>query len=523
MEYRARECLNMDGQYDCDIEALPWGPTLVVTQTFDLPDMFGAQSTIYNSREEPRCFYENSFHTLRDHGRVMGFRWDTSTMGGGMTNVNNIMDHWQGSARLYGQNSDHMVLTRSDDDFFDDSGFAIVQFDSFSNNGAQWSSNLTPLNSQYPQSVNPPSGDRMIRWINAVSPLSFNTYGHPGGVATFGDAMVTVLHSPKNVGEPSIKTELHIWDFQDPSNPKLIQAIDTTPQDDEELQWASVTRLHTDDEHDGKYVIVVASKDYDKMIFYISSSTDIFNADNPWTHFYTWLASNPDTISQLPNTGNLEFEKYQNVSILSDCLSGELYIVASDKNKWSGKDWLDMWKIDATSNNQIEVIKQGERHMHCSAFGAKWCDYDAGGNAYVDKNGNLLVYSTNRDYEEEDGDFGSRFMQFAATGYSDAPAMRVNVEFVGCSGSTPKFIVDWWVSANGPVNTYTKQYKQGSGSYHTYSGGNGSIYYGASNRNDIFRVMACNDIGCGSYGSDNTGSVSCGGSGGGGGGGVEPF
>ena len=68
----------------------------------------------------------------------------------------------------------------------------------------------------------------------------------------------------------------------------------------------------------------------------------------------------------------------------------------------------------------------------------------------------------------------------------------------------------------------------GMNSFHGVSSGASRRYslklrYGKAS---IFRVMACNDIGCGSYGSDNTGSVSCGGSGGGGGGGgggVEPF
>lgn len=93
-----------------------------------------------------------------------------------------------------------------------------------------------------------------------------------------------------------------------------------------------------------------------------------------------------------------------------------------------------------------------------------------------------------------------------------------HVEFVGCMGSSPRFVVDWNVDA-GVWDTFDVDVRPGAGSWQPYYNGSntsGPLYWGASNRNDTFRVRACRQGSCGTFNTDTTGSWTCGGGGGGG-------
>ena len=94
----------------------------------------------------------------------------------------------------------------------------------------------------------------------------------------------------------------------------------------------------------------------------------------------------------------------------------------------------------------------------------------------------------------------------------------VQVEFVGCNNTVPQFLVNV-LSRGGDPDEFNVQVRQGSGSFFNFTG---TVYNGASGRNDTFRANACNENGCSSFASDSTGSISCGSTGGGGGGGDEP-
>lgn len=90
------------------------------------------------------------------------------------------------------------------------------------------------------------------------------------------------------------------------------------------------------------------------------------------------------------------------------------------------------------------------------------------------------------------------------------PAPSVHVEFVGCDRQTPEFSVD--VFGNGKASDEIRlELKQAGGNFRPF---NGSTYFGISNQNDVFRAQACNEYGCGTYGSDSTGRQRCGGGGG---------
>ncbi|MFZ5601238.1 MAG: hypothetical protein ACOY7J_02195 [Pseudomonadota bacterium] len=90
------------------------------------------------------------------------------------------------------------------------------------------------------------------------------------------------------------------------------------------------------------------------------------------------------------------------------------------------------------------------------------------------------------------------------------PAPTVHVEFSGCDGPTPEFTVD--VFSNGKATDEIRvELKQAGGNFRRFTG---STYFGISNQNDVFRAQACNEYGCGTYGTDSTGRQRCGGGGG---------
>lgn len=108
------------------------------------------------------------------------------------------------------------------------------------------------------------------------------------------------------------------------------------------------------------------------------------------------------------------------------------------------------------------------------------------------------------------------------------PTPTLHVEFVGCDGASPKFLVDWGHSGIAP-DSYDVDLKVGFGSYQSFydgSGGGSQLYWGSSQRNDAFRARVCKNGSCSSFTSRTTGSIYCGGGGGGGGddgGPINPF
>ncbi|MEU6084401.1 hypothetical protein [Streptomyces sp. NPDC047108] len=304
---------------------------------------------------------------LRDHGDTMGVH-----LGGGMPDPEQSdthrNDHLQGVQRLPADGGRWLAMSYDDtDDGPGGVGFAHLPSRSPAEDGGRLRSNRLGAASSVDQS--PPASDQVVSKIDSGR----NDLDHAGGMQALGSYLAVPYEGS------AASSEVRIYDVGDPASPVLKSTLVRTGiKNSGNVGW---TRLA-----DGRHLLMVGGYDSTPLDFYASDTID-----GPYTHLGTWRG---------------DFAAYQSTNIVTECGTGNLFIVGSYKT--GGEDTLDVYSLALTPNPDIAPV--GSRHMYCATDGVRQCDFSAAGGVYVSPAHELYFYATEH---ENDGPSDSvKFSEF---------------------------------------------------------------------------------------------------------------
>jgi hypothetical protein len=138
---------------------------------------------------------------------------------------------------------------------------------------------------------------------------------------------------------------------------------------------AAMARLAT-----GRYLLFVLGKDEDQQGWFYLSDQASLDAGTTWSFLdhveLPWL--------------------YQNASLLTECDSGDVYLIATGNPDFSGEpdsgtEYADLLRVDwDAASERVNVPLLAYRAF--DAGGGGYCTFRAGANPYVDPEGRLLLY-----------------------------------------------------------------------------------------------------------------------------------
>jgi hypothetical protein len=352
------------------------------------PTLLGNTSCAWGSRDCNRCAEDlvSTFNSLRQQGDIMGFQLGTHP-DPQFDPPGTIHGHWQGVQRLTAKFGQYMVVTRDEVDNGQDDGsaFAVVELGTRNWLGERFRSNrLWPR-----QDVNstPPDAQDIIVHTEFVP----TDYVHPGSIQTLGDLMPV-----------GTDREVHLYNMAEPESPFYVgQILDRPGKTSSSTAMAQLA--------DGRYLLAVAEGSAATIDFYVSYTPGSYTS---FWHVDEWSGDEVIWDSQF----NYGWNSYQNVNLITDC-SGKLYLLGTGNlgSGWLwfedpyGPDWASLYEV-GYQGTEITLTKVAERHFYCTYRGTGVCSFDAAGGAYVDPQGNLLLYATEHD---NDGPNGSiKFMEF---------------------------------------------------------------------------------------------------------------
>lgn len=239
-----------------------------------------------------------------------------------------------------------------------------------------------PADDTAPTSHPTPPVTAMVRMVRAS--LAF---AHPGGHQVLGGYAVIPLEDglgPARDGPPV----LQLWDFTNPMAPLLVWSFALPPGDrhpaSHNAATAAIAKLD-----DGRFLLVSGRRDTDRVDFLVSTHPDITSPR--WEHIATVRPFHP------PGDGR-RGTKYQNVDLVTECGTGQLYVVATHNTGgtvFGGSNFLDVYRLEIYDRSVL-ATKVLNRRFECHAEGRRRCNFDAGVGTYVDGSHRLILYATDR-------------------------------------------------------------------------------------------------------------------------------
>jgi len=217
----------------------------------------------------------------------------------------------------------------------------------------------------------PPAGRQTYKYY----PLSDTD--HPGGIQVVGAYLVVAAEGAEGA-PPFVEILERVADDADYrwlSRFTLQGDLGEPVAPSRFITAAALTRLL-----DGRYLLFVLGKDEEQQGWFYVSDQPVLSADTRWS-FLDYVA--------VPGW-------YQNVTLLTECDSRDVYLLATnnidfDGSPNSGTDWADLYQVsrsDASGHVELSLIDG----RIFAAGGSGYCTFRAAANAYVDRDGALLLY-----------------------------------------------------------------------------------------------------------------------------------
>lgn len=391
----------------------------VVLEPFpELRGIANPQDCPWGSPDCNRCVadVEGAFGNLRDHGEILAFHMgDHPAPEWGLGTA--YHKHWQGLQRLAvapdGQDAGrYMVLTRDDInvDGAGYSGFQIVYMGSRSDQGERLRSNRLIPRKPFRDSP-PPAEDIVVK-----TQLIDGEHEHPGGIQVLGQFLIV-----------GVDEEVHLYDLSDPRRPEHLGPPETGALDGigpiftrpgKTGSSTSLAKLSS-----GRYLLVISSSDARPLDFYISDQANALLNDPADITFSNFDRLTSDQISVI--FGDKAQGGYQSINLITECGSGQLYLIGSHNNGGCIGSACDPWEEDRAVLYKVDVINQrinlekipygdGDgRHFYCTQgfdSGNGFCNFDAAAGIYVDPSGQLILYAAEHDNDGPDETV--EFMEF---------------------------------------------------------------------------------------------------------------
>ena len=215
---------------------------------------------------------------------------------------------------------------------------------------------------------------------------------HYGGLQMLGQYMFTgaECHDPGVYTGCNTPPSAFVFDFSDPSNVSILSSIDVynlTPGNVDKVGTTASVKLYN-----GNYLVMTGDSDANNQYFFISDS-DTLNTSTTWEYRESWNES--ELLDG--GSGDVTWGSYQNLNFVTECGTGDIYLVGTNKDAAVlGDDWLDLFLVADDVDSNVYIVKRAQKHMYCD-----WCNYDASGNVYITPERNMVIYSSDKD--DDDG------------------------------------------------------------------------------------------------------------------------
>jgi hypothetical protein len=409
----------------------PWSNTEQVQVSLRL---LGETDCAWGSRDCNPCVKDvvASFNRLQPQGDILAYHlggqpdpswtghwwnddfWSDPSIGEGYTG------HWQGVQRLMVGDGRYMVVTLDDVEHQGGhwSAFEVVRMGSRDGTGERWRSNrLAPTTAV--NDTAPPAADLAVATAY-IDPDK----KHPGSPQSLGEYLVV-----------GTGTNIHWYDLRNPEAPCRVGPHDPTyPQAKGPIlmrEGKSGSSSAAAKLSDGRYILVVASSDAHPLDFYVSTQPSLLESTNPAvldTIQFVTLTHEWDKQEALPGGEPLLlcekpphrfcWDAFQSISLVTDCDSGKLYLVATSnwngdatcypdwlpkiggKCQWDGSEYASLYAVRyVPSDAAVQLEKVAEKRFdgwygYKMQGSEKHYNLDAAGGVYVDPLGQLYLYST---------------------------------------------------------------------------------------------------------------------------------
>jgi hypothetical protein len=309
-----------------------------------------------------------------DPDYVLGYRTAQShphatwapTRGGGE------LAHRQGIQRLFLTGRNYLTVSNSTRRSHAP-GFEVVRMASHSTTGeALGSGGTTPRRL-------PPQGDQVVVYqreplTNEHAPDGVRWgYDHAGGIQLLGQYLLVPIEHTRDLRPAGFR----LADLTDPERPrwgpmKLRERGNWT-----DAGAAALTRLRN-----GAYLAMVFGRGSSEVEVFVSTALSVDSSWRSWKS--TWHGITPPG-----------FAPYQNLQLITDC-AGRLYLLGTH-NHTGRRDWADLWQVRLTTDQQFapsfEKVTQVSPRCRSPRTGhVRFCNFHAGGGAYVSPTGRLFLY-----------------------------------------------------------------------------------------------------------------------------------
>jgi hypothetical protein len=209
---------------------------------------------------------------------------------------------------------------------------------------------------------------------------------HPGGVQSFGKYLAIAVEAT-NEERPRID----LYDFSGGMTTSAnvgnyyLGNLGESPTVTKSITGVAVTRL-SQAINGGRYLFFVLGKDTAKNGWFYVSDTGTLTR-NSKLQFLDYV-DNTDT------TPSGAIREYQNVNLITECGSGDIYLLGTGNPGYagsagSGDNFADLFRL-SMSGNSVRLERTARRSFQ--EGGADSCTFRAGATSYVDKDGRLLLY-----------------------------------------------------------------------------------------------------------------------------------
>jgi len=233
----------------------------------------------------------------------------------------------------------------------------------------------------------PKSGDRVVKTV------SFDReFWHAGGFSIFGSTLVVGTEAgcsttDRMLGRCEKASRIFFFDLADPANPSQLPYI-------LERKGGTAGAVALTQEADGRFLLMVGGVDSASLDFYRSSSGASLASDPGFKKFATW-----DSSALLVSAGaSSAYNSYQNLNFVRQ-ENGDIFLIGTTRTMSGlGDDVADLFLLDNSQEDSVTIKKVAGLSLQCPSF---TCNFAAGGGAYVDSDGSLLIYGT--DWEPSSG------------------------------------------------------------------------------------------------------------------------
>ena len=349
----------------------------------------------YGAADCNRCVQnvEAAVDNLTDSGDQLGFY-----LGAGHPGLRNKVIgsdyHWQGIQRLSGANNPFFVVTSN---HADHARLSVVEMASRDASGFRLRSNkLAPNQPDWRNA--PPRVDRIVQSVE----LTRQSH-HPGGISVLGQKVIVPYLGYQPLGQPHTMAALDIVDVSDPYRPRSegVFTYDWT-----EAHFATAAKLA-----DGRYLMMGGTCDAERScdrgrnlnLFFFLSRGGSLTFDQDEGFFWNARQAVAGAQNRLPLLAvaglTTDVVSYQNMNLITECHTGQLYLIGTSEDKEQAQGWLHLFKADvmvpAEHITDIRLTVVRKKRVYCQGqLDAHGCNLHAAGGVYVDPEGSLYLYAT---------------------------------------------------------------------------------------------------------------------------------